>query len=201
MEARAKKGLWNGGLVPLGYEYLHEEKKLKVKQKEAEIVKSIFKNYLEEKSLAKVTKKINSLDYKSKAHPTREGKKKIGDKQFIITSIQHILTNPIYIGLIRHKEKTYKGQHQAIIEEEIFNKVQEILHKNKKTFTSPHQNRYNFLLKGLIKCGECGSNMSSHYSIKNGQKYFYYKCTKVMHRDRHACPSKPLNAREFEKAV
>jgi len=43
--------------------------------------------------------------------------------------------------------------------------------------------------------------MSSHYSIKNGQKYFYYKCTRVMHRDKYACPSKPLSAREFESAI
>ena len=43
--------------------------------------------------------------------------------------------------------------------------------------------------------------MSPHYSIKNGQKYFYYKCTRVMHRDKKACPSKPLSAREFENAI
>ena len=43
--------------------------------------------------------------------------------------------------------------------------------------------------------------MSSHYSVKNGQKYFYYKCTRVMHRDKKACPSKPLSAREFESAI
>jgi hypothetical protein len=42
--------------------------------------------------------------------------------------------------------------------------------------------------------------MSSHYSVKNGLKYFYYKCTRVMHRDKEACPSKPLSAREFENA-
>ncbi|MCL0082003.1 hypothetical protein M1N89_02135 [Dehalococcoidia bacterium] len=43
--------------------------------------------------------------------------------------------------------------------------------------------------------------MSSHYSVRNGQKYFYYKCTKVMHRNKEACPSKPLGSREFENAV
>ena len=52
-----------------------------------------------------------------------------------------------------------------------------------------------------VRCGYCGSVMSSHYSIKNGQKYFYYKCTRVMHRDKKACPSKPLSAREFENAI
>ena len=89
----------------------------------------------------------------------------------------------------------------AIIEKEVFDKVQEILGENKKTFTSPSQNKYNLLLRGLVRCGYCGSVMSSHYSIKNGQKYFYYKCTRVMHRNKKACPSKPLSAREFENAI
>ncbi len=88
-----------------------------------------------------------------------------------------------------------------ILDKEIFDKVQEILGRNRKTFTSPSQNKYNFLLQGLVRCGECGSLMSSHYSVKNGQKYFYYKCTKVMHRNKEACLSKPLSAREFENAV
>ena len=43
--------------------------------------------------------------------------------------------------------------------------------------------------------------MSSHYSDKNGQRYFYYKCTRVMHRNKEACLSKPLSARKFENAI
>ncbi len=200
MEARAKKGLWNGGLVPLGYDYSPEEKKLKVNPEEAKIVKLIFETYIKEKSLARVVKKINSLGYRTKLHPTKTGKP-IGGGEFIITSVSHILTNPIYIGLVKHRGNTYQGQHPPIIDKEIFDKVQEILGRNRKTFTSPSQNKYNFLLQGLVRCGECGSLMSSHYSVKNGQKYFYYKCTKVMHRNKEACLSKPLSAREFENAV
>jgi len=200
MLARARKGLWNGGLVPLGYDYSTEEKKLKVNPEEAEIVRLAFETYLREKSLGKVAKKLNSLGYRTKTYKTKTGKT-IGGNEFIITSLRHILTNPIYIGYVKHKGKIYKAQHPAIIEKEVFDKVQEILDSNKKTFTSPSQNKYNLLLRGLVKCGYCGSVMSSHYSIKNGQKYFYYKCTRVMHRDKKACPSKPLSAREFENAI
>jgi len=94
-----------------------------------------------------------------------------------------------------------KAQHPAIIEKGVFDKVQEILGENKKTFTSSSQNKYNLLLRSIVKCGYCGSVMSSHYSIKNSQKYFYYKCTKVMHRDKEACPSKLLSAKELENAI
>lgn len=87
------------------------------------------------------------------------------------------------------------------MEKEVFNKVQEILEENNKTFISPSQNKYNFLLRRLVRCGYCRSVMSSHYSIKNGQKYFYYKCTRVMHRDKKACPTDPLSTREFENTI
>jgi len=200
MLARARKGLWNGGLVPLGYDYSPEEKKLKINPEESKVVKLIFETYLKEKSLARVVRKINSLGYRTKSYLTKSGKV-IGGGEFIITSTRHILTNPIYIGLVKHKSNTYQGQHPPIIDRDVFDKVQEILGRNKKTFTSPSQNKYNFLLQGLVRCGECGSLMSSHYSVRNGQKYFYYKCTRIMHRDKKACPSKPLSAREFENAI
>ena len=199
----------------------------------------IFNTYLNEKSISKVTRNINSKGFRSKFHPTKTNKK-IGGKEFIITNTSYILTNPIYIGLIKHNKNTYQGQHESIVDKDVFDKVQEILGKNRKTFTSPHQNKYNFLLQGLVKCGECGSVMSSHYSVnpvrelrpltvsadsgfkspsaykkgipptssmafsngvKRGKKYFYYKCTKIMHRYKRACLSKPLSAREFENAV
>jgi len=133
MLARARKGLWNGGLVPLGYDYSPEEKKLKINPKEAEIVKLAFETYLKERSLAKVAKKLNSLGYRTKVHKTKTGKI-IGGNEFIITSLRHILTNPIYIGYVRHKGKIYKAPHPVIIEKEIFDKVQEILGENKKDF-------------------------------------------------------------------
>jgi len=71
MLARARKGLWNGGLVPLGYDYSPEEKKLKINPKEAEVVRLAFETYLKEKSLAKVAKKLNSLGYRTKVHKTK----------------------------------------------------------------------------------------------------------------------------------
>lgn len=83
MKARVKKGLWNGGLVLLCYDYSPEEKRLKVNSEEAKIVKLIFETCLRERSLAKVIQKINSLGYKTKSNPTRSGKI-IGGGEFII---------------------------------------------------------------------------------------------------------------------
>ncbi len=160
----------------------------------------IFDFYIEEASLRKVTDKINSLGHRSKKHIRKNGEV-FGDNEFIMTSIRQILLNPIYTGVIRYEGKDFQGQHEAIIDKNIFDKVQSMLSKNKKTHTSSNQNKYDFLLHGLVKCSYCGSVMSSHYALKNDKKYFYYKCTRIMHRNRKACSSKPLSAREFEGVI
>lgn len=111
------EGLWNGGLVPLGCVYSPEEKKLKINPEEAEVVRLAFETYLKEKSLGKVVKTLNSLGYRTKTHKTKSGKI-IGGNEVIITSLRHILTNPIYIyiGHVKHKGKIYKSPHPAIID-------------------------------------------------------------------------------------
>jgi hypothetical protein len=52
-----------------------------------------------------------------------------------------------------------------------------------------------------LKCGYCDSNLTTHYTLKNGDKFFYYKCTRIQHRDKTACLSKPLPAREFDNVM
>jgi hypothetical protein len=56
-------------------------------------------------------------------------------------------------------------------------------------------------LSPLLRCGYCGSNLTTHYTLKNGDKFFYYKCTRIQHRDKTACLSKPLPAREFDNVM
>ena len=190
MKARAKKGLWNGGCLPLGYDYDPENKKLIINPKEAKIVKFIFETYLKEGSISKVVKALNKKGYKTK-----------NGKDFIYTSTRHILENPIYAGKIKYSGEIYQGNHEAIIDERIFEEVQRMLKRNKKECKSIKQNKYDFLLRGLLRCGYCGSNLTTHYTLKNGDKFFYYKCTRIQHRDKTACLSKPLPAREFDNVM
>lgn len=82
MKARAKKRLWNGGCLPLGYDYDPENKKLIINPQEANIIKFIFETYLKEGSISKVVKALNKKGYKTK-----------NGKDFIYTSTRHILEN------------------------------------------------------------------------------------------------------------
>jgi len=118
MFERAKKGLWNGGLVPFGYK--EENKKLFVCSKEAKIVRLIYETYIETKSVAKVYEKLKEQGVKG-----RKG------KIFSKTAISYILRNTVYTGKIRYDGKLYQGIHKPIISEDLFNLAQQI-HKNQE---------------------------------------------------------------------
>jgi len=102
MFERAKKGLWNGGLVPFGYR--RENKKLVPDEKESKIVQLIFKTYLISGSIAKVYKTL-----KSKKFFNRSG------KVFTKSNIFNILRNIVYTGKVKYSGKVYQGIHIPII--------------------------------------------------------------------------------------
>lgn len=157
---------------PLGYDidFIGRNRTLKVNEKEAEIVKLIFKMYVEGDGSKAITNYLNSLGYKSK----------IGN-DFSASSVLNIIKNPIYIGKVTWKKKDIRkskdpnkvkdtrtrdksewiiadGKHPAIIEEEIFNLAQKILTKK---YHIPYQlvNGPTNPLAGLIICKVCGSKM------------------------------------------
>lgn len=200
MNLRAKRGKWNGGIVPLGYHNAEEEKKLIIQPEESKIIRLMFDKYLEVASCSKVAAHLNSLGYRSKLFISKAGKPR-GNNPFTKNSIRACLENPIYTGKIRYGGEIYDGEHEAIISEDKFAAVQETIAKNSEANGSIKQDKYNFLLKGLVKCGECDSFMSpTHANGRNG-RYFYYKCTSVMQRNKDACSVRHINAKALEAYV
>jgi site-specific DNA recombinase len=112
-----------------------------------------------------------------------------------------LLTNPIYIGKIRHKADLYEGEHEAIIAPEVFRDVQERLRKNGLNGGADVRNRYSALLKGLLFCKACGRAMVHTFTGKDRRRYRYYICTRAIKSGRAACPSRSLPALELEQAV
>ncbi|MGL9718718.1 MAG: recombinase zinc beta ribbon domain-containing protein, partial [Wolbachia sp.] len=112
-------------------------------------------------------------------------------------TVRRIITNPIYIGKVRHYEKLYEGKHEAIIEEEKWQKAQELIKDQ------PYRGRKyeEALLKGIIKCRCCKVNMTLTYSKKENKRYRYYVCNN--HLVGKSCASKSRNivAGEVEKEV
>jgi len=121
---RAKSGQKACGVAPLGYKWTHEGGKrpiIEVNEKEAFIVKEIFKSYLDLKSIAKVQHLLANQGVE-----TRQGKK------FSTMSIRQILTNKFYIGELTHIDIKTKGQHEPLINRVVFGKVQAQLQRNKR---------------------------------------------------------------------
>ena len=185
MLERAKKGLANGGLTPFGY--MRQDKKLIPHPKESEEIKSIFETYIETGSTAKTYQMLKDRGIKNKL-----------GKNFSKTNISHILRNVIYIGKVLHNGEIYQGIHEPIISEEIFALAQKI-HKEKRKNFRVYKN---FLFGGLIKCEECGSNMTSCFTNKyiagKLNRYYYYRCTATMKQDWQACSVKQVSAERLE---
>jgi len=201
LKFRAEQGQWNGGYPPLGYDY-DKELGLIINPEEAKIVILIFDKYIELASYRKVAEHINSLGYRTKSFNSRRGKQQGGNK-FIDTSIATILKNPVYIGKIRYKDNSYQGKHQFIINETKFNKAQEIIEKNTQRNTSVQatHNMHNYLLEGLVRCGDCGAVMAPKWSLAHGRRYFYYECTTAGHGGNTACGMKSISAPALESLV
>jgi site-specific DNA recombinase len=126
--ASKKKGLWMGGVCPLGYDRNPDpnSRTLVVNNREASRVNKLFELYDVHGCLKSVEREAQRLNLRSKRHEYTNGRI-AGDRPFSRGQIYHILRNPIYLGLIRHKDQTYPGQHPAIMDEVLWERVQEKL--------------------------------------------------------------------------
>ena len=199
--ASSKQGIWMGGVPPLGYNPQNRE--LIINDEEAKIVQLIYQKFLELESVMATAKIMNQLGYKSKTWVSTTGKQYQG-QAFNKNLIRYILKNPIYSGKIACKGKLYQGRHQAIIEEELWEKVQALLTSDKvNTIVNPIS-RINSaaLLKGLLICGCCGAKMTPTYcSKKNGIRYRYYSCGSKVRGTHNNCDIKNISAAEVEGIV
>lgn len=176
-------GLWMGGTLPLGYDV--KDKELIINEKEAKTVKHIFERYVELKSMAELARELNSQGYRTKSDIFKKA------------TVRRIITNPIYMGKIRHYEKEYEGKHEAIIEEEKWQKAQELI-KNQPHRKAKYEEA---LLKGIIKCNSCDVNMTLTYSKKENKRYRYYVCNNHLRGKGCESGSRNVIAGEVEKEV
>jgi len=173
MEYRAQQGLWNGGTPILGYDFIPGEEIPKVIEDEASIVKEIFQLYLEKTSASAVATFMNNKGYRNKIWYTKNGDKKGGGK-FTKFNTLPLLKRDFYIGKIRYKDKLYEGKHEAIIDPQIFGLVQSILEQNTQVKGNIYQDKYDFILQGLLYCGHCHKAMTPSSATSKGNLYLYY---------------------------
>jgi site-specific DNA recombinase len=200
--AQRRKGKWTGGIPILGYDVdrSNPSPKLVVNAEEAVQVRRIFTLYQELGSLLPVVLEVNKRGWRNKEWKTKGGIVR-GGKEFDKCSIYALLTNPLYAGLIRHKDLIHKGEHEALIESEVFDAVQKQLTKNGRGKGNELINKHGALLKGLLHCTACDRAMVHTFTRKDEKLYRYYTCTNAIKNGRGSCPSPNLPAAEIEQAV
>ncbi|GHU19462.1 integrase [Alphaproteobacteria bacterium] len=191
-----KKGMWMGGYPILGYDI--KERKLLINEEEAAVVRLIYKRFLETESCTVVMNELNRRGHRSKPRPNVKGRNN-GEKLYNKKTVRRILENPYYKGYVTHKGELYEGQHEAIIVEETWSKVQEIFAKNKSTC---HQKKSSpYPLKGLLKCGACGATMTPTSCNNHGLKYRYYTCNTHFRSNSCNSPIRNVSAEGLEARV
>ncbi len=195
--ASKKKGLWMGGLPPLGYDV--RDKRLIINPAEAERVRELFRLYLKIGSVRRLKEEVDRRGLLTKRRSPREGGE-VGGKPFSRGHLYALLSNPVYIGKIRHKGALYGGQHESIVDDRIFAVVQERLvaqaprRHSAKNQNSPH------LLTGLI-FDETGDRLSPTHAVKKGRRYRYYVSCRLTAARRKEKDGWRLPAREIEQLV
>jgi site-specific DNA recombinase len=125
--ASKRKGMWMGGVAPLGYDV--RERRLIVNPAEADTVRHIYERYLERGCVRQLSQELERRGIVSKVRVSRAGIKS-GGCRFSRGAIYELLANPIYIGEIRHKQERHPGQHGAILSKELWERVQQRLNQN-----------------------------------------------------------------------
>jgi DNA invertase Pin-like site-specific DNA recombinase len=125
--ASKKKGMWMGGVPPLGYDV--RERGLVINPEEAKTVRHIYERYLELGCVRHLSKELEQRGIVSKVRGSRKGIKS-GGCRFSRGALYELLANPIFIGEIRHKQERHPGQHEPIFPRELWERAQQRLNQN-----------------------------------------------------------------------
>lgn len=202
VQAARKKGRFTGGHPPIGYNVDPASHQLIVNPEEAEMVRELFRLYLNRQSLIEVVKEVNARGWTKKSWQNAKGVYKNG-RPFEKVYLQRILINPLYIGRVTLHGDVYDGLQEAIVDEETFRQVQELLVSNRNG-QSPGpgtRNKHGALLRGLIKCGVCGAALGHTYAKRGSKLYRFYTCTTRVKQGKDSCPTPPLSAPDIEAFV
>src|SRR5215467_8715801 len=168
--ASKKKGMWMGGVPPLGYRV--RDRKLVIIDGEAEMVRTIFRRYAELGSVRVLKDELGVRGIKSKFWTSASGLLR-GGKPFSRGALYLMLQNRLYRGEIVHKGKSHPGEHTPIIEQPLWAAVQAQLAGNAAERNSGTNTRQPSLLAGLLFDGD-GNRMTPTHAVKNGVRYRYY---------------------------
>jgi len=185
--ASRRKGMWMGGYPVLGYEV--KDRKLIVNEAEAATVRKIFERFVRVGSITTLARTLAVEGMK-----TKQGSPV--DKGFLY----RLLRNRTYLGEAVHKGVAYPGEHTAIVNQGLWDKVQAILRESPRRRAAHTRAQRPALLKRLI-FGPTGSAMTPTHTRRRGKLYRYYVSNKLLKHGTDACPIRRVPAGEIENAV
>ncbi len=197
--ASKRKGMWMGGVVPLGYTL--KDRHLIVEPEEAELVNRIFGLYLKLGCVSKLQEVLERDGVRSKQRTSRTGRSS-GGVVYSRGALYGMLQNRIYLGEITHKKSSYPGQHQAIIDQALWDRVQSPFRANMQAERRRPRTAEPSLLTGLLYDSRGNRFTPSHASKKNRRYRYYLSQALIQGRNREDC-SGPLRlpADEIEALV
>jgi len=208
MMERAKKGKWNGGVIPYGFKVVEDH--LEPEPKEAEFVRMMYREYLKQRSLRAVAIMANARDAKPRFRNAFAG-----------SSIKQILVNPIYRGAACYNKRRITGTTTRerpksewvvvdgalpqIVAPDIWHEVNRLLEVNDGI--KPIARMSEHLLSGLLRCGNCGLHMQGRKKTntkgyaKKKKTYHYYVCYSYTQKGSTVCDHKVVPAGKLEERV
>lgn len=165
-QARAQEGKWHGGAIePIGYNYINDE--LIPDEYEAMQVNEIADLFIGLTPVRTIARMMAEKGYKHKYG------------EWSAKNIRDVLANPTNIGLLKHRDQYYKGQHKPILTQEKYDRIIELFNKRREKYGVP-QKAHSTLLGGMIYCKHCGGRYGKSTNGAGGYYYSCYSRTKKM---------------------
>lgn len=195
--ASKKKGIWMGGVVPLGYRV--ENRKLIVHPEEAKTVCWLFERYLHLKSVRALVEEAASHGHSGRTSMRKDGSVAM-TRPFGRGNLYHLLSNPIYVGSIRHHNRIYDGEHAAIIDRKVYDDVQQLLKAQAPDRRSPSNQTDGHLLTGILY-DETGEKLRAVHANKKGVRFRYYVSRALIEGRKKDADGWRLPANEVDSVV
>ena len=167
--ASKKRGIWMGGAVPFGYRV--ENRALHIVEEHAEFVRDLFRRYLEVGSVVRLKAVLDAENVRLPVRVVGTGRT-TGGGLISRGHIYWILSNPIYVGRLRHKGQIHDGLHGAIVDQETWDRVQRQLEQQTQPRADPHRNTESFLAGKLYD--DRGNRMGPSHAAKGRRRWRYY---------------------------
>jgi site-specific DNA recombinase len=178
--ASKKRGMWMGGVPPLGYRA--QAGKLIIEESEAETVRFIFRRYVELGSVRLLKDELDARSIQSKLRTSASGRIS-GGKPFARGALYLMLQNRIYLGEIVHNQQSYAGEHEPIVDQPRWDAVQAQLATNNAEHRNCGITRQPSLLAGMLFDRD-GNRMTPSHAVKKGTRYRYYVSGSLITKDR-----------------